>query len=200
MAELIRVLVISKNETLKRNMEEWFAPRIDNGSLIIDYAGDRESAEDMMSSASYDRIFHNGIYIIDAIERLQVGSDVYMFGKTNNNLNNFIENPHDKKVFSKIFSKKYLKLGVNIGGTLGSIVAVITGLVLFIAFELDSRSDININTKAIGIVDKKVDNLEVKVDDNGIISRENNIILKIVYGTELEKLKNNKSTIGDNDD
>lgn len=198
MTELIRVLVISKNETLRRNMEEWFAARIDNGSLVIDYAGDRESAEDMMSETSYNRIFHNGIYIIDAIERLQVGSDVYMFGKTNNNLNNFVENPHDKKVFSKIFSKKYLKLGVNIGGTLGSIVAIITGLVMFIAFELSARADINVNTKGISVVDKKVDNLEVKVNENGIVSRENNVILKIVYGKELEKIqKNNKSTIGD---
>lgn len=201
MAELIRVLVISKNETLKRNMEEWFAPRIDNGTLTIDYAGDRESAEDMMSDTSYDRIFHNGIYIIDAIERLQVGSDVYLFGKTNNNLNNFIENPHDKKVFSNIFSKKYLKLGANIGGALGSVVAIITGLVLFVAFGLYARSDIDTNTTAIGVVDKKVDDLQVEVNKNGDISEENNVILKLVYGKEIDLPKeNNKSTIGDNDD
>ena len=201
MAELIRVLVISKNETLKRNMEEWFAPRIDNGTLTIDYAGDRESAEDMMSDTSYDRIFHNGIYIIDAIERLQVGSDVYLFGKTNNNLNNFIENPHDKKVFSNIFSKKYLKLGANIGGALGSVVAIITGLVLFVAFGLYARSDIDTNTTAIGVVDKKVDDLQVEVNKNGDISEENNVILKLVYGKEIDLPKeNSKSTIGDNDD
>jgi hypothetical protein len=184
-------------------MEEWFAARIDNGSLTIDYAGDRESAEDMMSDKSYDRIFHNGIYIIDAIERLQVGTDVYLFGKTNNNLNNFIENPHDKKLFSKIFSKKYLKLGVNIGGALGSVVAIVTGLVLFVAFGLYARSDIDVNTTAIGEVDKKVDNLEIKVDVVDDVAKENNTILRLVYGKELGTAlpeKNNKSTIGDNDD
>lgn len=196
MAELIHVLIVSKNQTLKRNVDEWFFSKIEAGKLKIDFSDSRKSAEEMMSSMSYDKIFHNGIYVIDAIERLQVGADVYAFGKTNNNLNNYIENPHDKKVFSKIFSRKYLKLGVNIGGALGSVVAIITGLVLFVAFGLYARSDIDINTEAIVKVDGKVDNLEVKVDENGVVSRENNIILKIIYNKEIE-MANNKSTIGD---
>lgn len=210
MAELVRVLIVSKNETLRRNIEEWFAVRIDNGTLVLDYAGDSDSAKSLLSENSYDKIFHNGIYIIPAIERLQVGADVYSFGKTNNNLSNFVENPHDKKVFSKIFSKKYLKLGANIGGALGSIVAIITGLVLFVAFGLYARSDIDTNTEAIGTVDKKVDNLEIKVDvvDDKVdvvddIAKENNTILRLVYSKEIETAlpkENNKSTIGDNDD
>ena len=112
--EHIRVLVVSKNETLKRNMEEWFHPKVEAGKLQIDFADSREDAEVLMAGTNYDKIFHNGIYIIDAIERLQVGSDVYMFGKINNNLNNFIENPHDKKKISRIFTKNYLKTVYNI--------------------------------------------------------------------------------------
>lgn len=194
-----RVLVVSKNEILKKNIEKWYSARMKDGSLIVDYAGSNESANKMMSINSYDEIFHNGIYIIPAIERLQSGANVHGFGKTNNNYNNFIENSHDKKGFSKVFSKKYLKLGVNIGGALGSVVAIITGLALVIAFGLYIRTDVDVNTEGIGRVNKKVDNLEVKVDENGVVSRENNVILKIVYGEELEKIlpKNNKSTIGD---
>jgi hypothetical protein len=196
MAELIHVLIVSKNQTLKRNVDEWFFSKIEAGKLKIDFSDSRKSAEEMMSSMSYDKIFHNGIYVIDAIERLQVGVDVYAFGKTNNNLNNYIENPHDKKVFSKIFSKKYLKLGVNIGGALGSVVAIVTGLVLFVAFGLYARSDIDINTEAIVKVDKKVDNLELKIDVVDDVSKENNTILKLIYGKEIETTSN-KSTIGD---
>jgi len=203
MAELIRVLVISKNETLKRNMDEWFHPRTESGKLLIDFANSAEEAEEKLSETNYDKIFHNGIYVIPAIERLQVGADVYSFGKTNNNLNNFIENPHDKKVFSKIFSKKYLKLGVNIGGALGSVVAIVTGLVLFVGFGLYARTDIDANTAAVEHVETKVDNLEEKVDEIDDVAKENNTILRLVYDKEIGAAlpeKNNKSTIGDNDD
>lgn len=198
MAEPIRVLVVSKNETLKRNMEEWFHVKVESGRYVIDFASSREDAEELMSEVNYDKIFHNGIYVIDAIERLQVGSDVYMFGKTNNNLSNYVENPHDKKKISKIFSKNYLKIMYNIGGLLGSAITIVIGLVLFIAFNMGARADININTEST--IENKQEIREVKEEVNriGDISEENNTILKIVYSDEIKKALPKK--IGDNDD
>ena len=184
MVELIRVLVISKNETLKRNMDEWFHVKTESGKLKIDFAGSREDAEELMSSVNYNKIFHNGIYVIDAIERLQVGSDVYMFGKTNNNFNDFVENPHDKKKISKIFSKNYLKSVYNIGGLLGSAITIVLAVVTFIIFQVNSNAAIGAN--AITSSENKQEIREVKkeVDRVGDVAEENNIILKIVHRKE----------------
>ena len=187
MIELIRVLVISKNETLKRNMEEWFHAKVEAGRIVIDFANSRDDAEELMSTVNYNKIFHNGIYVIDAIERLQVGSDVYMFGKTNNSLNNYVENPHDKKVFSKIFSKNYLKTMYNIGGLAGSAITIVIAVITFIVFQMDSRASINNNT--ISTIENKQEIREVKkeVDRVGDVAEENNTILKIVYSDEIKK-------------
>ncbi len=200
MSELIRVLVISKNETLKRNMEEWFRTKIETGKLMIDFASSRDDAEKFMSAVDYDKIFHNGIYVIPAIERLQAGSDVYMFGKTNNNLNNYVENPHDKKKISRIFDRKYLKTMYNIGGLLGSVITIVIALVIFIAFNIDTRAETRNNTKSTKENKQEIREVKKEVNRVGDISEENNIILKIVYGDEIEALlKKNKSTIGDDD-
>lgn len=211
MSDMIRVLVVSKNETLKRNMEEWFHQKVEAGRLYIDFAGSRDEAEHLMSTVNYDKIFHNGIYVIDAIERLQVGADVYLFGKTNNNLDNYVENPHDRKKISRIFSKNYLKTVYNIGGLAGSAITILIALIAFIAFGLDARGDIDYNAtvgldnkKGIEKVDSKVEEVKKEVDRVGDVAEENNTILRFVYKDEINKAlpkKNeNKSTIGDNND
>lgn len=204
MSDMIRVLVVSKNETLRRNMEEWFHAKVEAGRLAIDFASSRDEAEDLMSSINYDKIFHNGIYVIDAIERLQVGADVYLFGKTNNNLDNYVENPHDKKKISKIFSKNYLKSVYNIGGLAGSAITIVLALVAFIAFGLDARGDIDINAKASVENKEAIEKLGDEVDRVGDVAEENNVILRFVYRDKvneaLPEKNENKSTIGDNDD
>ncbi|MHA1952331.1 MAG: hypothetical protein ACW96U_00075 [Candidatus Heimdallarchaeaceae archaeon] len=188
-----RILIVSKNETLKRNIEEWFRNKIENKTIVLDYTNSREDAESLMAVNNYDKIFHNGIYIIDAIENLQVGSEVFQYGRTNNNLCNVIPNIHNKKVFSKIFSKKYLNLGVNIGGFLGSVMAILIGLVGFISFMFFVRADVNINmahieenTEEIKEVKRDVKDVRVEL---GVVGRDANdalLILQTVYGDKLK--------------
>jgi hypothetical protein len=185
-------------------MEEWFHAKVESGRLSIDFAESREHAEELMSQVNYDKIFHNGIYVIDAIERLQVGADVYLFGKTNNNLDNYLENPHDRKKISKIFSKNYLKMMYNIGGLAGSAITIVIAVIAFIAYGLEARNDIDTNTE-IGLENKRgIENLEKEVDKVGDVAEENNTILRFVYKDKvneaLPKKNENKSTIGDNDD
>ena len=203
MSETVRVLVASKNETLKRNMEEWFIQSINAGKLVIDFASSIADAEELLSNFNYDKVFHNGIYIIPAIEQLQAGTDVYMVGKTNNNFGNRIENINNKKLFSQVFTKKYLKMGANIGAVVGSVITALILVGTVIAFSVYARSDIDTNATSINQNTAAIEEVKVEVDKVGDVAKENNTILRIVYGSELNKSlpkKNNTSTIGDNND
>jgi len=194
-----KILVVSENDILMRNLYEWFSKKIEVGDLRIDHARSREEAEVMMAEGSYNKIFHNGIFIVDAVERLQVGSDVYNYGKTNNNLFNPIVNPHDKKSFSRIFSKKYFQTGVNIGGYITAGITVVTVIVALITFSVVLRNDVDINQHEIGEIKEKIDTIgnvqtEVKSNVDKLVT-----IFGVVYGDKLKVAIDNKKipTIGD---
>ena len=102
----LKILVVSENKVLVRNLFEWYRNRLDNGSLVIDHAHNKDEAEAKMKEEKYDKIFHNGLYIIDSIEKLQFGADVWKMDGTNNKYGNVI-NTNDKKRLKKIISGKH---------------------------------------------------------------------------------------------
>ena len=113
-----------------------------------------------MKKDAYDKIFHNGIYIIDAIERLQQGAEVWNVGPTKNEYQNSI-NFDDKRSFSRIFNKKYLQSGVNIGSAL----AVLTVLIGLITWGVTLRADVDHNIGDITIIKETVTDIKTDQDE-----------------------------------
>ncbi len=180
----MRVLVVSENLTLIRNMREWYARRINSGSLVIDHATNTEMSKEYIERYDYDHIFHNGLYVIDAIERHQRGAEVWNIGNMNNEYQNGLD-VNNKKSFSQIFNKKYLQSGVNIGGAL----AVVTVLVGMVTWAVTLRADVDDNIEDIGEIKTVV--TEIKTDQKGISKELNELTtaFKYVYRDEIEKAK-----------
>jgi len=177
--------VVSENLTLMRNMKKWFARRISRGDLIIDHVETKTESKKFMADYRYDHIFHNGMYIIDAIERYQSGTGVWNIGNVKNNYQNTI-NVDDRKSFSRIFNKKYLQSGVNIGGSL----AIITVVVGMITWGVTLRADVDNNIDDIGEVKTTV--VEIKKDQKISMKELNELTtaFKYVYKDQIEKAKN----------
>ena len=180
----MRILIVSENKTLIRNMKEWFAVRIQSKNLIIDHAITKEESEGYIENNNYDHIFHNGLYIIAAIERYQSGTNVWNVGSTNNNYQNGI-NPNNKRSFSRIINKKYLQSGVNIGGAL-AILSIIVGIV---TWTVTLRADVDHNVEEIGEINQTV--TEIKMDQKGISKELNELTtaFKYVYKDKIEEAK-----------
>ncbi len=199
-----RILIVSDNEVLMRNIYEWFNTKIDDGDIVIDHAKSREEAETLLEGNTYEKIFHNGIYIIDAVERLQTGSEVFHYGGGfNNKFNNIDINPHDKKTFLKIFTKKYFQVGVNIGGYLLTIASLAGLVISAIAFSVMLRDDVDENMGHIVAIEKKIGSVQVAVDDNSKNVDKLVTIFGIVYGEKVLSVINDSdksSKLGDNND
>jgi len=180
----MRVLIVSENLTLIRNMREWYSRRINHGSLVIDHATTTEESKEYIERYDYDHIFHNGLYVIDAIERHQRGTEIWNIGNMNNEYQNVLD-VNSKKSFSSIFNKKYLQSGVNIGGAF----AVMTVLVGMVTWAVTLRADVDNDIKDMGEV--KVIITEIKTDQKDISKELNELTtaFKYVYKDEIEKAK-----------
>jgi len=109
--KIIHVLVVSENKVLLRNLFEWFRYRIDDHTLQIDHARNKEEAEAKMKENKYDKIFHNGIYIVDVIEKMQIGAEVWNFDHTNNKYG--AVDPNDKNVIRRIMRNQRDKINLT---------------------------------------------------------------------------------------
>lgn len=180
----MRVLIVSENLTLIRNMREWYSRRINSGSLIIDHAVTTEDSKEYIERYDYDHIFHNGLYVIDAIERHQRGAEVWNIGSMNNEYQNGLD-VNNKKSFSNIFNKRYLQSGVNIGGALG----VVTVLVGIVTWAVTLRADVDVNSGEIGEIKSTV--TEIKIDQKEMNKNVNELTtaFKYIYRDEIEKAK-----------
>jgi len=174
----VRVLIVSNNASLVINIKEWFARDIESGKLELDIAKDREVAEDKLRHKSYDKIFHNGVFIIDAIEKYQSNVDVIHYGNSKNNIYSKNVEPNNKKQLKEVF-KRPLYLGVNMKGIMSAIIALITFVYTIAVFANTLRIDVTRNsekiinierliTSGMSEINKKIDNLIiVKNDNNG---------------------------------
>jgi len=180
----MRILIVSENEVLLRNFKEWFDRQIRGGSLIVDHAFDKKEATEFLKHNTYDKVFHNGIYIIDAVERYQQGSDIWNFGTMRNNYQNVI-NFDDKRSFSRIINKKYLQSGVNIGGAF----AILSVLVGIITWGVNLRADVNVNEKDIGDIKETVSEIRVDQKEDSKNLNELKTAFEIVYKDEMEKAR-----------
>ena len=180
----MRVLIVSENLTLIRNMREWYVRKIQSGFLIIDHAATTEDSKEYIEKYDYDHIFHNGLYIIDAIERHQRGAEIWNIGNMNNEYQNVLD-VNDKKSFSHIFNKKYLQSGVNIGGAL----AVLTIVVGIITWTVTLRADVDNNVEEIGEIKTAV--TEIKTDQKEISKELNELTtaFKYVYKDRIKEAK-----------
>jgi hypothetical protein len=193
---MIRVLVVSENEVLLRNLREYFSDRVNSGDLILDHAKTRDDSIAYLEKHSYEKIFHNGVFIFDIIERTQFGSEVYNYGKINNQYKISEINPTDIKSFSGILYKKWFHLGVNIGGYVTKAVAVIA-LIGAASFAYSTRSDIDTNIGSINTLEGHVLKIDKSVEGlgNGQKKIESEVkslitIMKVVYGDKAENVLN----------
>lgn len=181
----MRILVVSENLILMRNLREWFDRKIKSGHLIIDHVTSTKDAEPLLQSVAYDNVFHNGIYIIPAVERYQSGAGIWNFGQMNNNYQNTI-NVNDKKSFSRIINKKYLQNGVNIG----SVFAILTIITAVITWGVSLRADVDDNIEDIGRISTAV--TEIRVDQK-VFSKDLNklvVAFEYVYGDKIKEAEN----------
>jgi hypothetical protein len=195
-----RVLIVTENDVLIRNMREYFVSHIENGSLILDHAKEQETAEKYLGEYSYDKIFHNGIFIFPIIEKLQAGAQVYNYGKTNNDYYVSPMDPNDMKSFSKIFDKKWFRLGVNIGGYVTAIIAfvIFVGSLASFGYMVNGKADIN----SVQIEEVKIDVAEIKEDVGDVKDIQGKVkedvgdlitIMSVVYGDKVRAVLDKKN-------
>jgi len=153
-----RFLVITENDTFINNMKEWFDYDIKNGLLEIDFARNKEEAKEFVKKKNYDKIFHNGIYVIDLIEQYQSNADVIKQGLTKNKIfNKTISGTSKEEILNLDINKDrpfYLKVSYGLLGVF------LMALVSFVIYIDTIRNDVDINTEKIVIIEKKVDDIK----------------------------------------
>jgi len=105
----MRVLVVSENESLISNINEWFKSKINNGDLVVDYVKTKDEAVGLLRTVPYDKIFQNGVYIIDAIEEYQSGVDVIQEGIWKNKIYKHSVTGHDLQIPDREYPLSYQK-------------------------------------------------------------------------------------------
>ena len=185
----MRVLIVSENMVLMRNLKEWFSNKIERGDLILDHAASKDEAEKLMDKNNYDKIFHNGIFIIDSIERLQAGSEVWYYGNPNNTIyKNTIKDISNRKYVSRAFKGKIFQISANIGG----IISVITILAYLITFVVTVKADVDTNKKDIIDIKSVVKTIDEQQKDLNINMDKIITAFKIVYGEKIDEVFKDK--------
>lgn len=154
-----RFLVITENETFISNMMEWFKNDIKNKKIEIDIAKDREAAKQLLKKKSYNKIFHNGIYVIDLIEQYQNNADVIKQGLTKNKIfSKTISGTEKNEIDVRKDKPFYLKVSY---GMVGLLLASLVSLVLFLN---TMRKDVDDNIYKINKIDNKVSIISEKIN------------------------------------
>lgn len=165
----MRALIVSQNDSLLETINQFFNKEIESGDIEIDWVKNKRDAIDLLKKHNYDRVFQNGIHVIDAIERYQTGSEVYHFGKSKNNIYKNILDPEKKKEMNNFFTKKTLYSWVTLGGGALGILSIVTAFVIYLN---TMRVDVDHNVETISDIKQDVTVIKEKVDDtNNEISK-----------------------------
>ena len=162
--KIIHVLVVSENKVLLRNLFEWFRYRIDDHTLQIDHARNKEEAEAKMKENKYDKIFHNGIYIVDVIEKMQIGAEVWNFDHTNNKYGSVDVN--DKNVIKRIMRNQKDKINLT-HWYVGLLVLIAMGF-MFWSWQMNET----IGENKVNIIDLQTSTIHLQATtDSTIVSQ-----------------------------
>jgi len=147
----MRVLVVSINDELVKNIKTWFRKDIDSGSLTIHHAKNKDIAREFLSNNSYDVIFHNSINIISEIEEMQKGARTVHIDKTSNDIYSNTVDPGSRGSVSKSI------FGIEPRISVSTLITIIILFVSVIATAVNLIGGVQANAKEITRIEKKFD-------------------------------------------
>ena len=144
--QVLRILVVSKNNVMIENIRRWKSQDIEQGVLVVDHAKTKEEANVLAQQYKYDTVIQNGIHVIDIINKYQEGVEFAQLGKSKNNIYRHNIDAYSEEELNLLLSrttKKPLKNGVRIEGWIVVGISMLTIMVSVVIAYQSLRSDVD---------------------------------------------------------